>query len=141
MGDFGRGAEADWRAYRTDPAIYVEGGEAVGGVGHELDGFAHALGLIGHEQRPVVEAGDVIGDEARGAEADVKDFDLNLAAVVVAGELKLHAQFRGAIEGVRIVRQETIGHVAAHERLEIREHMLLAAAGGAFALVIHADQI
>ena len=51
MGDFRRGAEADWRAYRAEAAIYVKGGEAVGGVGHELDGFAHALRLVGHEQR------------------------------------------------------------------------------------------
>jgi hypothetical protein len=31
-----------------EAALYVESGE---GVGHELDGFAHALRLVGHEQR------------------------------------------------------------------------------------------
>src|SRR5579859_848986 len=103
VGDFGWGAEANWRAYRTEAAVYVEGGEAVGGVGHELDGFAHALGLVGHEQRPVIEAGDVIGDEARRAEADIENFYLHLAAVGVPGERKFDAQFRGAIESVRIV--------------------------------------
>src|SRR5258707_11637801 len=139
VGDFRRGAEADWGAYRADAAVYVEGGEAVGGVGHELDGFALALWLIGHEQRAAIEAGDVIGDEARGAEADVQDFHLHLAAVGVACERKFNAQFRGAIEGVRIVRPKNVGHVSAHKRLEIREHLLLAAAGAAFALVIHAD--
>src|SRR5579859_5446937 len=139
VGDFGWGAEANWRAYRTEATVYVEGGEAVGGVGHELDGFAHALWLIGHEQRPVIEAGDVIGDEARGAEADVQDFHLHLAAVGVAGKRELNAQFRGAIEGVRIVRQQNVGHIVAHKRLEIREHLLLAAARGAFTLVIHSN--
>ena len=54
VGDFRGGAEADWGAYRADAAVYVEGGEAVGGVGHELDGFAHALGQVGHEQRAVI---------------------------------------------------------------------------------------
>jgi hypothetical protein len=49
----GGGAEADWRADCAEAAIYVEGGEAVGGVGHEFDGFAHALWLVGHMQRPV----------------------------------------------------------------------------------------
>ena len=34
VGDFRGSAEADWRAYRADAAVYVEGGEAVGGVGH-----------------------------------------------------------------------------------------------------------
>ena len=80
------GAEADWRAYRTDAAVYIEGGEAVGGVGHEFDGFAYAFGMVGHEQRPVIEAGDVIGDEARGAEADVENLHLHLAAVRVPGK-------------------------------------------------------
>src|SRR5260221_9367426 len=110
VGDFGWGAEAGWGAYRADAAVYVEGGKAVGGVGHELDGFAHALGLVGHEERAVIEAGNVIGDEAGGAEADVENFDLYLAAVGVAGERKFNAQFRGAIESVRIVRQKNVGH-------------------------------
>ena len=67
MGDFRRGAEADWRADGADATVYVESGEAVWGVGHELDGLAHALRLIGHQQRAVIEAGDIIGDETRRA--------------------------------------------------------------------------
>ena len=92
-----------------------------------------------HGERTVVRASDVIGDKARGAEADVQNFDLHLAAVGVACERKLNAEFRSSIEGVRIVRQQNVGHVAADQGLEIREHLLLAAAGAAFALVIHTD--
>jgi hypothetical protein len=43
------------------------------------------------EKGALVEAGDVVGDEARRAEAMVEDFDLDLSAVGVAGEGKLDA--------------------------------------------------
>ena len=63
---------------------------------------SHRLGGTGSrgggEQRALVESGDVIGDEAGGAEAMIEDFHLDLAAVGVAGERKLNAEFRGAIE-------------------------------------------
>jgi hypothetical protein len=53
VGDFLGGSEADGRSDGTEAAVYVEGDEAIGSVGHGLDGFALALWLIGHEQRPV----------------------------------------------------------------------------------------
>src|SRR5882762_300289 len=93
------------------------------------------------EKRALVEAGDVIGDEARGAEAMVEDFDLNLSAVGVAGEGKLDAEFGGAIEGVGIVGKEKIGHVAADESLDASESLLALATRSPLALVIDADEI
>src|SRR6266852_2999382 len=93
------------------------------------------------EKRALVKAGDVIGDEASGAEAMIKDFHLDLAAVGVAGERKLDAKFRGAIETIRIVRKKNIDHVAADERLDAGESLLALAAGSALALVVHADEI
>src|SRR5437879_7638160 len=70
------------------------------------------------KERALVEAGDIVGDEARGAEAMVENFHLNLAAVGVAGERKLDAQLRGTIKTIWIVRKKNIGHVAADERLD-----------------------
>jgi hypothetical protein len=67
----------------------------------------------GRKKRALVQTGDVVGDEARGAEAMVEDFDLDLATVGVAGKRKLDAEFRGAIETVGIVGKEDIGNVAA----------------------------
>src|SRR6266404_8837815 len=93
------------------------------------------------EKRALVEAGDVIGDEARGAEAMVEDFHLDLAAVGVPGERKLDAKLRGAIEAVRIVRKKDIGHVAADERLDAGQRLLSLAAGSALALIVYADEI
>src|SRR5882762_6408677 len=81
------------------------------------------------EKRALVEAGDVIGDEARGAEAMIEDFHLDLAAVGVAGERKLNAKLRGAIKAVRIVREKNVGHVPADERLDAGQRLLSLAAG------------
>src|SRR5882672_1914277 len=95
----------------------------------------------GAKERALVEAGDVIGDEARGAEAVVENLHLNLAAVRVASERKLDAKLGGAIKTVRIVRKKNIGHVAADERFDIGQSLLSLAVGGAFALIIHAEEI
>src|SRR5437899_11560617 len=93
------------------------------------------------EKRALVEAGDIIGDETRGAEAMIEDFHLDLAAVGVAGERKLDAKFRGAIETIRIVRKKNIGHVAADERLDAGESWLALAGGSARELVVDSDGI
>src|SRR2546430_97196 len=67
------------------------------------------------KKRTLVKAGNVIGDKAGGTKAVIENFDLNLSAVGVTGEGKLDAEFGGAIERVRIVRKENVGHVAANE--------------------------
>ena len=60
--------------------------------------MAGSAGVGGRgEERAGVAAGDVIADEARGTEAMIENFDLDLAAVGVAGERKLDAEFGGAI--------------------------------------------
>src|SRR5258708_22072051 len=71
----------------------------------------------------------------------VENFHVDLAAVGVAGEGKLNAEFGGAIEGIGIVREENIGHVAADEGLKLRERLDLLAASRALALIVNADKI
>src|SRR5712664_3486260 len=93
------------------------------------------------KERALVEAGDIVGDESRGAEAMVENFHLDLAAVGVAGEGKLDAELGCAIEGIGIVREENVGHVAADEGLKLRERLDLLASGRALALIVNADEI
>src|SRR5260370_23444806 len=95
----------------------------------------------GREERALVKAGDVVGDESRGAQAMVEDFDRNLAAVGVTGEGKLDGEFGGAIERVGIVRKQNVRHVAANQPLDIRKGLLLLAVARPFALVIDADEV
>src|SRR5258708_17667288 len=95
----------------------------------------------GGEERTLVKAGDVVGDEARGAETMVEDFDLDLSAMGMTGERKFDAELGGAIESIGIVREENVRHVAANERFDTGESLLPLAAGRAFALVIDADEI
>src|SRR5260370_39239921 len=71
----------------------------------------------------------------------VEDFDLDLSAVGVTGEGKLDAEFGGAIERIRIMREQNVRHIAADERLDIRKGLLSLAVAPAFALVIDADEI
>ena len=76
-----------------------------------------------HRKRPEVRTGDVIGNKARGAETMVEDFDLNLAAMSVAGKRELDAELGGPIESVGIVREKDVGHVAANQRREVGKHL------------------
>ncbi len=71
----------------------------------------------------------------------IQDFHLNLAAVRVTGERQLNAEFGGAIERIRIVREENIGDIATHQRLDTRKKLLLLSAAVVFTLIIHAEQI
>src|SRR5207244_12076583 len=76
-----------------------------------------------------------------GTKAVSENFDLNLSAVGVTGEGKLDAEFGGAIERVRVVRQEDVGHVAASEWLEIRMVLLSLDVAIAFSLVIVSEGV
>src|SRR6266571_3783330 len=60
----------------------------------------------GRKKRTVIEAGDVVGYEARGAETMVEDLHLDLTAVSVTRERELDAQLGGAMERIGIVRSE-----------------------------------
>ena len=71
----------------------------------------------------------------------VEDFDLYLSAVGMTCEGKLDAQFSSPIEGIGIVREENVDHIAADERLQTGKGLLPLAAGSTFALVIDADEI
>ena len=71
----------------------------------------------------------------------IQNFHLNLAPVGVARKRKLDAQLGGAIERIRIVREENIGHIPAHQRFDTGEKLLPLAAAVIFALVIHTDEI
>src|SRR5713101_4431214 len=147
--DFGRDAQAYWSADRTQAAVDVDmrhgrrsGGEERGAE-RPSGGRVRGSAFIGSggEQGALVEAGDVVGDEARGAQAMVEDFDLDLSAMGVAGERKFDAEFGGAIESIGIVREENVRHVAADQRLDESESLLALAARSAFALVSEADEL
>ena len=63
----------------------------------------------------------------------VENFHLNLSAMGMAGKREFDAHFRGAIEGIGIVRKENVGDVAADERLKLREGLDFPAASRALA--------
>ena len=54
----------------------------------------------------------------------VENFHLDLAAVSVTRERQLDAQLGGAMERIGIVGEENVGHVSAHEGLNIRQNLL-----------------
>src|SRR5467141_3286961 len=100
--DLGRDADPDGSADRSEAAIDVE----TRGWTLENQTWQISLrndGLRRSKKRTLVKAGDVVGTNALGAEAMVKDFHLDLAAVGVASEGKLDAKLGGAIEGIGIV--------------------------------------
>src|SRR5260370_28657542 len=86
----------------------------------------------GREERALIKAGDVVGDESRGTQAMVEDFDLDLSAVRVTRKGKLDAEFGSAIERVGIVRKQNVRHVAADQPLDIRKGLLPLAAARRF---------
>src|SRR5467141_911658 len=124
--NFGRDAEAYWGADSAQAAIHVDmshwarsGGEerrAERASGRRVRSRTVSGGR--RKERTLVKAGNVVGDEARWAQAMIKDFDLDLSAMGVTGERKLDAEFGSAIERVGIVGQENVGHVAPDERLQ-----------------------
>src|SRR5215469_17836503 len=59
----------------------------------------------------------------------------------MAGEAELDAEFRGAVERIRIMGEQDVGYIAANERLDVGEHLHFAAARHAFTLVIDAHQV
>ncbi len=71
----------------------------------------------------------------------IEDFDAHLAAMRVARERQLDAQFGGARKGIRIVREQNIGDIAPDERFHAGQHRQGAAIRVALALVVHADQV
>jgi len=71
----------------------------------------------------------------------IEDFDAHLSSVGVAREGKLDAQLCSARKGIRIVREQYVGHVAADQRVEAGEHERPAAVLVALALIVHANQI
>src|SRR5258708_10737952 len=147
--DFRRDAQAHWGADGPKASVHVDVSHGEGSGGEERwaespgDGSVGSSAFIGSrsEKRALIKAGDVVGDKARGAQAMVEDFDLDLSTVGVAGEGKFDARLCGAIEGVGIVRKKNVGHVAANEGLDKRESLLALAAGSALALVIDAEKI
>src|SRR5258708_10916094 len=147
--DFRRDAQAHWGADGPKASVHVDVSHGEGSGGEERwaespgDGSVGSSAFIGSrsEKRALIKAGDVVGDKARGAQAMVEDFDLDLSTVGVAGEGKFDAQLCGAIEGVGIVRKKNIGHVAADEGLDKRESLLALAPRSALALVIDAEKI
>ena len=84
----------------------------------------------GHGERAEVGAGNVVGDKTRRAQAVVKDFDLDLAAVSVTGQRQLDAKLRSAIKRVRIVREQDVRHVLTNQGSEIGKHLKAMAARG-----------
>src|SRR4029077_15182940 len=147
--DFGRDAQAYWSADSAKAAIHVDMSHRGRGRGEERGTEQPSGGGVGssafiesgREEGALVEAGDVVRDEARGTEAMVENFDLDLSAVSVTGERKLYAEFGGAIESIGIVRKQNVGHVAPDKRLNASESLLALATGSPFALVIDADEI
>ncbi len=106
--DFRRDAEAHGGSDGAEPAIDIEHRERRLGVAEGARVICILKRTVirrGHGERPEVRTGNVIGDEASGAEAVIEDFHLDLAAVRVAGERQLNSQFGGAIKRVGIVRQ------------------------------------
>src|SRR5882724_2317474 len=103
--NFWRNAEADGSADGAEAAIHVDAGHGRRMHGHRrlVTGRGSTFVDGCREKWALVEAGDIVGDEARGAKTMVEDFHLDLAAVSVAGERKLDAEFRGTIKAVRIV--------------------------------------
>src|SRR5712691_10277333 len=89
----------------------------------------------------LVKAGDKRRKKARGAEAVVEDFDLDLTAVGVPGELEFDPQFGGARKGIGIVGKKDVGHIAADQPPDVREHLQALSAGRALALIVHANQV
>src|SRR5256885_3319175 len=59
----------------------------------------------------------------------------------VPSERELNAELGGAIERVRIVREQNIRHVSAHQGSEIGEHLKAMTTGGTLALVIDTEKI
>lgn len=116
--DFGRDAQAYWSADSPEAAIHVDmshrgrgrgeerGAENPGDDGVRSGAFLESRG----EERALVESGNIVGDEARGAEAMVEDLDLDLSAVGVAGKGKFDAEFCGAVESVGIARKQNVGN-------------------------------
>src|SRR5712691_7953974 len=89
----------------------------------------------------VVKAGDERRKKSRGAEAVVEDFDLDLTAVGVPGELELDPQFGGAQKGIGIVGKKDVGHIAADQPPDVREHLQALPAGRTLALIVHPNQV
>src|SRR5260370_33099721 len=117
--DFGRHAEAYGSADRSQASVHVDMGHGrlLRREGRRAErssrGSVRSGTIIesGREERALIKAGDVVGDESRGTQAMVEDFDLNLSAVGVTREGKLYAEFGGAIERVGIVRKQNVRHV------------------------------
>jgi hypothetical protein len=147
--DFWRDAQAYWSADGAKAAIHVDmshwtrsGGEERRAECASGRGVRSGAVIRGRrKERALVKAGDIVGDEARGAEAMVEDFDLDLPAMSVTGERKFDTEFGGAIESIGIVRKQNVGHVAPDKRLDTSKSLLALAAGSPFALVIDADEI
>src|SRR5437899_10913664 len=90
---------------------------AKGSSGERIRG--RAIGGGRRKKRTLVKARDVVGNEARGTEAVVKDLHLNLATVSMSGQRKLDAEFCSATDSVWMVREAHIGRIAADQRVDI----------------------
>src|ERR1700730_15837550 len=85
--NFRRDAEADGSANGAKSTIDVE--HRCGRLPNQrwVNGpRTHQHFASGRKERALVEAGDVVGNETRGGEAMVEDFDLDLSTVRVACE-------------------------------------------------------
>jgi len=89
----------------------------------------------------MIEARNVIGDKASGAQTHIENLHLYLTAVGVAREAQLDAKFRCAIESIRIMGQQKVRHVTPDQRFDIGEHLQPAATRHALALVIDTDEV
>ncbi len=92
--DFGRHSQTHGSADSAEAAVDVEvrHGGRLRGEERWAEGSRRARGGrgavpgSGRKKRTVVEAGDVVGDEARGAKTMVENLHLDLAAVSVTRE-------------------------------------------------------
>src|SRR5260370_21033544 len=92
--DVGRDAEENGSADRSQATVHVDMGhgrrlqseerraERSRGARVRSGTFIES----GREERALIKAGDVVGDESRGTQAMVEDFDLDLSAVRVTGK-------------------------------------------------------
>src|SRR5258708_6885125 len=92
--DFGRHAEAYGSADRAQATVHVDmhHGGRLRSEGRRAERSSGARVRSGtfiesrREERALIKAGDVVGDESRGAQAMVEDFDLYLTAMGMTGE-------------------------------------------------------
>src|SRR5579875_1834578 len=87
----------------------------------------------------------VRGDQQRRGYIDAGEFQCNLASVGVSCQAQVNAEFRGPVEGVRVVAEQDVNGVRAHHAVNTLKIGIDAAFGvraePAVGLKIDADQV